>query len=193
MKNILMVGVVVVVLVVAFFISKKVTPTTEEVVTGEQVAPESVDTQEEGMATENKTSPEPVKNPVVNKKYSYTNTEFKFAVDLPNLIATRKPETPLYMSVIFTFGAGDQSNIEESKRVPNSMALYVWNDIEQFTKMMSDGVKLPSEKINGKNFDVYSFTDENMTTYHYTIKVGNDMYDIGVRNKNDITKFYLLN
>lgn len=192
MKNILIIGVAVVVLVVAFFVSKKVTPTTEEVVTSEQVASENVSTEETGVATEDKTSPEPIKNPTVTKKYSYTNTEFKFAVDLPNLVATRKPETPLYMSAIFTFGAGDQSNIEESKRVPNSMAVYVWNDVEQFTTMMSDGTKLPSQNINGKNFDVYSFTDENMTTYHYTIKVGNDMYDIGVRNKNDITKFYLL-
>lgn len=188
MKNIVIIGAIVV-LVLAFFVSKKITPGREQPVSEEVVA-----TPSEEVIVENKGASETTttEKPVVDNKYSYTNSEFKFAVDLPSLVATRKTDTPEYITATFTFGAGDQSGIAEEKRIPNSMALYIWNDNSEFKKMTAEATELPGEKINGTNFEVYSFSNEGETIYHYTLEVGNKIYDVGVREKQTMNKFYML-
>lgn len=188
MKNIVIIGAIVV-LVLAFFISKKITPGREQPVNEEVVVSPSEEVVVENKGVSETTTTE---KPVVDSKYSYTSSEFKFAVDLPSLVATRKTDIPEYITATFTFGAGDQSTIEEEKRIPNSMALYIWNDNAEFKKMTAEATELPDEKINGTNFEVYSFSNEGETIYHYTVEVGNKIYDIGVREKQIMNKFYML-
>lgn len=130
--------------------------------------------------------------PAPTSNYSYSNDEFKFAVKLPGLVATQKPTVPLSFFAIFTFGVGDQSAIEEQKRVPNTMAVYIWSNESDFNQMTATGTALADETINGITFKVYSFTEEDTTSYHYTVKKDGAIYDIGVRKKSDISKFYFI-
>ncbi len=130
--------------------------------------------------------------PTPQNNYSYTSDKFDFAVKLPGLVVTPKSFAPASFDAIFTFGVGDQSNIEEEKRVPNTMAVYIWNDRAEFDLMVASGTSLGKETVNGRVYDVYSFTNEDTTSYHYTITIGNLIYDVGVRNKADAAKFFLL-
>lgn len=147
---------------------------------------ETIATTPEAVVAPAPQDPKPV------SKYSYTNSEFGFAVDLPGLVATRKTDNPYFMSAVFTFGVGDQANIDEQKRIPNTMALYIWNNKAEFENMIYEAESLGKETINGKTYDVYSFTLEDSTTYHYTRTVGELIYDIGVRSKADAKKFYFI-
>lgn len=127
-----------------------------------------------------------------NSKYSYENRDFGFAVDLSGLKMTQREDLPPYISALFLFGVGDQSEIEEQKRVPNTMGIYIWNDELEFNRMKDTGLEEKSETVNGEKFNVFSFTNEDTTSYHYTLKRGGNIYDIGVLNKKDISKFYFL-
>lgn len=169
------------ILVLAFFLSQNKTPR-EEVINEEVPSTEVSDV----------STPEEKPEVVTEKKYSYTNSEFNFAVDLPELVATRKSDAPTYITAIFTFGVGDQSNVEEQKRIPNTMVVYIWNDKTEFENMMDLGTSLPSETINNVKFDVYSFQNEDMTTYRYTTTRNGILYDIGVADRTKIQKFTFL-
>ncbi len=125
-------------------------------------------------------------------EYSYENKEFGFGVDLPGLKMTQRTEIPAYISSIFIFGVGDQSEIEEQKRIPNTMALYIWNDELEFNSMKDVGIDEGAQIVNGEKFDVYSFPNEDGVSYHYTQKRGDKIYDIGVLDKKNISKFYFL-
>ena len=127
-----------------------------------------------------------------DSEYSYENKEFGFGVKLPGLKMTQREGLPPYISGLFLFGMGDQSEIEEQKRVPNTMGVYVWNDELEFNTTKDTGVEEKSETVNGEKFNVYSFTNEGMTSYHYTIKKGDKIYDVGVLDKKNISKFYFL-
>ena len=127
-----------------------------------------------------------------DSEYSYENKEFGFGVKLPGLKMTQREGLPPYISALFLFGMGDQSEIEEQKRVPNTMGVYVWNDELEFNTTKDTGVEEKSETVNGEKFNVYSFTNEGMTSYHYTIKKGDKIYDVGVLDKKNISKFYFL-
>ena len=188
MKNTYIAIGIVVVLVVAFLIisKKKVEAPIE--------TPENsvVETTVENPTNGAPTNPSSQPKPTEEKTYSYTNSEFDFAVKLPGLVATQKTETPLSLYAIFTFGVGDQSAIEEQKRVPNTMAVYIWSNESDFNKMTESGTALADETINGTTFKVFSFTNEDATSYHYTAEKDGLIYDIGVRNKSDAAKFYFI-
>jgi hypothetical protein len=169
------------ILVLAFFISKNKTPAEEIVVEETPV-----------VEVPNETKPTDEIEVVAENKYSYTNSEFNFALDLPGLVATKKPNVPSYVSAIFTFGVGDQSNIEEQKRIPNTMVVYIWSDRTEFENMVGSGTKLPSETIKGVKFDVYTFQNEDMITYRYTTTRNGILYDIGVADKSKMNKFTFL-
>ncbi len=139
--------------------------------------------------TESPTTTTPSTTPPMNQ-YSYSNDKFGFSVDYPNLVATERTDIPSYVSAIIIFGAGDQSSVDEQDRVPNSMAVYIWNDATEFAKMSESATSLPQEKVNGHMFNVYSFTNEDMTSYRYSTIVNGLTYDIGVLNKSDISRFH---
>lgn len=126
------------------------------------------------------------------QSYSYTNDEFGFAVKLPGLVATQKADIPYYIDAVFTFGVGDQSNVTEEKRIPNTMAVYIWNNKPEFENMIFDAESLGKETVNGKTYDIYSFTLEDTTTYRYTTTIGDRIYDVGVRNRSDAKKFFFI-
>lgn len=152
----------------------------------ESETPASTDTTNMSTPTETKTT-----NLAGGTKTApYTNNKFNFSVDFPNLVATEKTDLPPYISTIVTFGVGDQSNVDEQSRVPNSMAVYVWNDSDEFTKMFETGIEFPKETINGQTFAVRSFTNENTTSFHYAAKFNGLTYDIGVANRTDIQRFH---
>ncbi len=179
MKKNIIIAIIILVVVGLFVFNKK---DETEIITP---APETP-VEETTPTTETPTVSAPSSN------YSYTNDEFKFAVKLPGLVVTRKPEIPLSFFAIFTFGVGDQSAIEEQKRVPNTMAVYIWSNKSDFEKMTETGMALPDETINGTTFKVFSFTNEGTTSYHYTAEKYGAMYDIGVRKKSDISKFFFI-
>ena len=169
------------IIIIAFFVWKK----------DKVIAPASLpETPASNASTTD--APTPIVNEPAPKTYSYTNSEFDFAVKLPGLVATQKVEIPLSMYAIFTFGVGDQSDVEEMKRIPNTMAVYIWSNESDFNKMTDTGTALADETVNGTTFKVYSFTLEDTTSYHYTVKKDNLIYDVGVRKKSDISKFYLI-
>ncbi len=169
------------ILVLAFFLSKNKTPSEEIIV-------------DETPVVEAPTETTPTDKPevVTEKKYSYTNSEFNFALDLPGLVATRRTDVPSYVSAIFTFGVGDQSNVEEQERIPNTMVVYIWSDRTEFENMVGTGTKLPSETVKGVKFDVYTFENEGNVIYRYTTTRNGTLYDIGVSDKAKMQKFTFL-
>lgn len=174
------------ILVVAFLISNKnkSAPEVAQEETSEAPAPENSPIKNESVASAPEEKDEP--------KYSYTNSEFNFAIDLPGLVATRKTNIPTYVNAIFTFGVGDQTEVDEQDRIPNTMVVYIWSDKTEFENMVGSGEKLPSETIKGVKFDVYSFQNEDMKTYRYTTTRNGTIYDIGVADKTKIQKFTFL-
>lgn len=179
---------VAVVAVLGFLFWKKgLNKESKEMVTEEQTNQESEMTEE--TTTEDGTVGTDTKT---ESEYSYENKEFGFAVKLPGLKMTQRTENPKYISSIFIFGVGDQFEVEEQNRIPNTMAVYIWNDELEFNSMKDTGIEEKSEKVNGEKFDVYSFPNEGATSYHYTQKRGDTIYDIGVLDKKNISKFYFL-
>ncbi len=171
--------------------------------TSNKQAEENIPTEQETEGTESLTeesSDEKISNEnnqvnvesSTNSEYSYENKEFGFGVDLPGLEMTKREGLPPYISALFLFGVGDQSEIEEQKRIPNTMGIYIWNDEVEFNSMKDTGVEEKSETIDGEKFEVFSFTNEDTTSYHYTVMKGNKIYDIGVLDKKNISKFYFL-
>ena len=186
-KSHMLLGVVVVLVVAFLIISKKKVEAPIETPEN-SVVETTVENPTNGAPTNSSSQTKPTEE----KTYSYTNSEFDFAVKLPGLVATQKTETPLSLYAIFTFGAGDQSDVEEMKRIPNTMAVYIWSNESDFNKMTESGTALADETINGTTFKVFSFTNEDATSYHYTAEKDGLIYDIGVRNKSDAAKFYFI-
>lgn len=138
------------------------------------------------------TEPAP-SSPSGSEAHSYTNSEFKFAVNLPGLVVTKKASTdPVYKPTIFTFGVGDQSTVAEEKRIPNTMAVYVWANPAEFQILMSQKATIGTETVNGHEFSVYIITEGERTSYRYATNQGGKTYDVGVWNRADIKKFFLL-
>lgn len=159
------------------------------------VAPAPIDETPTSEATPAGTS-----SPIVNEQasaapvtYSYTNAEFDFAVALPGLVATAKGSSdPIYKPFIFTFGAGDQSAVAEEKRIPNTMAVYVWKNPTEFQLLMSQMSPIATETVNGREFEVYAITEGPRTSYRYATTRNGVTYDVGVWNRADAKKFFLL-
>lgn len=176
---------VIVILIAGFLILRKpvaVTPESPIQNTPTETTPESPATNTTQSQTTTPTKPD----------YSYTNSDFHFAVSLPGLVATKKPSDPNHKLDIFTFGVGDQSSVPEEKRIKNTMVVYIWHDKAEFDAMMAGGTGLDKETINGHEFTKYSFSNEDSTVYRYTIAQGADTYDVGVTDPKNISKFYLL-
>lgn len=178
------IGVIVVIIIVGLTLGKKDNEHKAQVPAEDIVEEVPVTKPAEETGTPKASAPKPT--------YTYRNDNYNFAVALPGLVATEKTDMPDYIDAIVTFGVGDQSNIEEQSRIPNTMAVYIWNNELDFTLMTDTGEKVGSETIRGVKYDVYSFTNEDTTIYRYTTTVGTKIYDIGVRNRSDIQKFFIL-
>ncbi len=116
--------------------------------------------------------------------YSYINNDFNFAVDLPGTIAGVSNQKT---RSIFTFGVGDQSEIEEEARTPNKMVVYV-SDKEP-TKHT---IFLGKEVVNRQQYEKFKFSIEDSTVYYYTTEANGYFYKVGVINELDINNFYIL-
>ncbi len=181
-KKIYIIIAVVIVILAIFFLTKNkaVAPTPDDTV----VTPDTSTTTPNETPVPNTPSPTPT--------YSYTNSEFDFAVTLPGLVVARRQSSDQLMKpIIFTFGVGDQSNVDEQKRVPNKMAVYVWKNPAEFQLLMINMTPV-KETVNGNEFDVYTVTEAETTIYRYAIKRNGILYDVGVRNKADAKNFYLI-
>jgi hypothetical protein len=191
MKKYIPIIVLVVAIVALFLLNKKdiKTETVDQPTTTQEVGTNASSSESNTKLVETPNIITLPTNPLINK-YSYTNDKFGFSVDYPNLVATERTDIPSYVSAIIIFGVGDQSNVDEQSRVPNSMAVYIWNDATEFAKMSESATSLPQEKVNGHMFNVYSFTNEDMTSYRYSTVVNGLTYDIGVLNKSDISRFH---
>lgn len=131
--------------------------------------------------------------PAERPTYSYTNSEFKFAVALPGLVMTEKKSTDRdYKPTIFTFGVGDQTGVPADKKVSNTMAVYVWENPAEFQLLMSQKSPIATETVNGHTFDVYSITEGPRPSYRYATEVNGVLYDVGIWNRSDINKFFLI-
>jgi len=131
--------------------------------------------------------------PAERPTYSYTNAKYKFAVALPGLVVKERASSdPIYRPTVFTFGVGDQSAVAEEKRVPNTMAVYVWPNPVEFQLLMSQMSPIGTETVNGHEFSVYTVTEGPRTSYRYATDVDGVTYDVGVWNRADAQKFFLL-
>ncbi len=178
------IGVIALVIVIGLTLGKKDTER-------EAQAPSETVVEEAPVSNPIEEAPAP-SAPAPTPTYTYRNDAYDFAVNLPGLVATEKTDMPAYIDAIVTFGVGDQTNVPEQNRVPNTMAVYIWNDELDFKLMVNTGEKVGSETIRGVKYDIYSFTNEDTTIYRYTTKIGAKIYDIGIRNRADIQKFFLL-
>lgn len=187
MKKSSIIIVVLVVIILAFLIFRKDKGS-------DTITPSPETPAEETPILENETpiTETPAPTPAPQTSYSYTNDEFDFAVNLPGLVATRKADTPDYVKAIFTFGVGDQSDIEEQKRIPNTMVVYIWQDQAEFAAMSATGTKLSDETVNGVNYSVTSFTNEDMTSYRYSVEKNGYIYDIGVSDRQKMKEFHFI-
>ncbi len=135
----------------------------------------------------------PSEQPTVESTYSYTNNEFKFAVALPGLVMTEKKSIDRdYKPTIFTFGVGDQTEVPADKKVSNTMAVYIWHNPAEFQLLMSQKSTIATETVNGHTYDVYSITEGPRISYRYATTLNGKTYDVGIWNRTDIKKFFLL-
>lgn len=175
-------GIILVIILVFLFIKKPLHAPTEELNLTENV--DTSTPEEQVPPVTNSTTSTPT-----NPTYSYKNEEFGFAMNLPGYTATQKDRTKdkdtLFHPMVFTFG-------KTGSNEPNRMAVYIWNNPSEFDLIVLGGTNEGKVTVNGKVFDKYKIVDGDKTIYRYGIKVGSVVYDVGVNDTNDISRFYLL-
>lgn len=195
MKNTIAILVIFAIIVLGFlFLNKDVKNMDEEQLeTSETESMEEVTESEEvGTSTENETSPQ-TNNPIPTTNYTYENSELGFAINYPGLVVTEKENTsPVYTARIFTVGVGDQTNVPEEDRIPNKMAIYIWDNEEGLSDLKAIGENQGQTTVRGIVFDKYFFPSEDGGVFHFITEKDGLFYDVGVRAESDLSKFYLL-
>lgn len=186
MKNTIAILVVAGIIVLGFlFLNKDVKNMDEEQI-------ETSETENTEEVAENETYPQ-TNNPSPTTNYTYENNELGFAINYPGLVVAEKENTsPVYTARIFTVGVGDQTNIPEQERVPNKMAIYIWDNEEGLSDLKAIGENQGQTTVRGIVFDKYFFPSEDGGVFHFITEKDGLFYDVGVRAESDLSKFYLL-